>query len=103
MTESEFLATAETIFQTIQTTLDNAQNDFECTHLDAVLEIETEEGRTIILNRHQPTQELWLAEARGAYHFSFQNGHWRNTRTQTLFAAQLNEVLGEALFDEHAF
>lgn len=103
MTESEFIRLSETIFANIQSRLDAQGLDIESTILDAVLELETADGATIILNRHQPSQEIWLAHTGGAAHFALQNGVWRNTRDGSALASALNALLGEAIFSERDF
>lgn len=103
MTESEFIHKSQAIFKQIQAKLDAHELDIESTILDAVLELETENGDTIILNRHQPSQEIWLAHAAGAAHFALQDGMWRNTRDGEQLSAALNALLGVTVFSEHDF
>jgi CyaY protein len=53
-----------------------------------MLEVEFENGSKMVINRHGPAREIWVAAKSGGFHFSHQGGHWRDTRDGTeLFAA----------------
>ena len=53
-----------------------------------VLEIELHDGSKIIVNRHAPAQELWVAARSGGFHFRWDGRCWRDTRDGSeLFAA----------------
>jgi len=43
----------------------------------------------VIVNRHAPNRELWVAARSGGFHFRAQDGRWRDTRG--------GQELGEAL------
>ena len=95
MTETEFLQHSDTLFAHIENELD--AYDFDCLYSGNVLTIEAENGTQIIVNRHTPNQELWIAAKSGGYHFAYQNGAWLATRDQSEFFAVLNEALSAAL------
>ena len=94
MTETEFIAHSEALFTHIEDSLDCY--DFDCTRAGNVLTIEADDGTQIIVNRHTPNQELWIAAKSGGYHFALRDGEWRSTRDGSSFFAMLNEVLGAA-------
>lgn len=94
MTETEFLQHSEQLFEHIENELDNY--DFDCQFAGNVLTIEAENGTQIIVNRHTPNQELWVAAKSGGYHFAYQDGDWRATRDGRTFFDVLNEVLSAA-------
>lgn len=51
--------------------------------VDGVLQAETEDGRTFILNRHNPLRQVWLSSpVSGAHHYAFDEGRdgWFSTR-----------------------
>jgi len=54
-----------------------------------VLEIECEDGTRLIVNRHVPNREIWVAARSGGFHFRAVDGQWRDTRS--------GEELGTAL------
>ena len=82
MTESEFIRMSEELFEHIEDQID--------------LTIEAEDGTQIIVNRHTPNQELWIAAKSGGYHFAEQNGKWLATRDSRDFYDVLNEALSAA-------
>ncbi len=94
MTETEFLQHSEQLFNHIENTLDNYA--FDCQLSGNVLTIEADDGTQIIVNRHTPNQELWIAAKSGGYHFAYQKGKWLATRDGREFFAVLNEVLSAA-------
>lgn len=50
---------------------------------DGVLQAETEDGKTFILNRHVPLRQVWLSSpVSGAHHYAFDEaaGTWHSTR-----------------------
>lgn len=80
MTESEFIRISEELFEHIEDQIDENGWDFDCQFAGNVLTIEAEDGTQIIVNRHTPNQELWIAAKSGGYHFAEQNGKWLATR-----------------------
>ena len=96
MNETEFLRYSDQLFAHIEDQLDQCGADFDCEHNGNVLTIEADNGTQIIVNRHTPNQELWIAAKSGGYHFALREGEWRSTRDGSSFFAMLNEVLGEA-------
>lgn len=96
MTESEFLQHSDALFNHIEDEIDAGGWAFDCQLSGNVLTIEAEDGAQIIINRHTPNQELWIAAKSGGYHFSEQNGQWLATRDGSEFFAVLNQVLSAA-------
>ncbi|QLI82080.1 iron donor protein CyaY [Chitinibacter fontanus] len=89
MTESEFLTASDAIFAQIEHALDEVDFDVDPLRAGNVLEIEFEDGSKVIVNRHTPNQELWIAAKSGGYHYRQQDGVWRNTRGEGEFFADL--------------
>nr|WP_238480193.1 iron donor protein CyaY [Eikenella glucosivorans] len=96
MTETEFLRYSDQLFAHIEDQLDQCGADFDCEHNGNVLTIEADDGTQIIVNRHTPNQELWIAAKSGGYHFALREGQWCSTRDGSGFFAVLNDVLGAA-------
>lgn len=96
MTESEFLQHSDALFAHIEDQIDEGGWDFDCRFGGNVLTIEAGDGTQIIVNRHTPNQELWIAAKSGGYHFAEQNGRWLATRDGSEFFTVLNEALGAA-------
>jgi CyaY protein len=91
MTESEFTQLADAIFARIENAFDHT--DIECSLTSGVMEIEFEDGSKIIINRHTPNQEIWLAAKSGGFHFSLQNGQWVSKRDDSELFSKLSELV----------
>ncbi|WP_035053293.1 iron donor protein CyaY [Andreprevotia chitinilytica] len=89
MTESEFLDLTDAVFTRIDTALETAGVDAETLLAGNVLEIEFDDGSKIIVNRHVPNKELWIAAKSGGFHYRNVDGTWRNTRDEGEFFADL--------------
>lgn len=96
MTESEFLVHSDRLFAYIEDRIDEQGLDFDCRFVGNVLTIEADDGAQIVVNRHTPNQELWIAAKSGGYHFSLANGAWVAARDGSEFFAVLNEALSAA-------
>jgi CyaY protein len=98
MTESEFLAAAESALGKIEMALeqaaDNTELDVECSRSGNVLEIEfIDNGSKIIVNSQAPMQELWIAAKSGGFHYKRQGDIWINTRDGSEFFAALSTMI----------
>ncbi|HEY9103169.1 iron donor protein CyaY [Chitinimonas sp.] len=93
MTESEFLNASDAVFDRIETVLDDGDFDVDLNRNGNVLEIEFDDGAKIVVNRHVPNQELWLAARAGGFHYRWQDGAWRSTREDGEFFAQLATLI----------
>ena len=94
MTETEFVGHTETLFAHIEAA--SGDYPFDCTRAGNVLTIEADDGTQIVVNRHTPNRELWIAAKSGGYHFAEQDGRWLATRDGREFFSVLNEVLSAA-------
>lgn len=93
MTETEFIHRADAVLHDIGEALDASELDCDWEIADGILTIDLERGK-IILNRHVPNRELWLASsATGAAHYQFDGRIWRDTRG----GVPLRDALSSAL------
>ncbi len=90
MTESEFTRLADAIFARIENALDNTEIDY-CVN-GAVMEIELEDGSKIILNRHAPNREIWLAAKSGGFHYGLQDTLWISSRDGSELFGKLSDL-----------
>jgi CyaY protein len=105
MTESEFIALAdralERIGETLDAALDASDADVDWSLNDGILEIVGEDGGKIIVNRHVPNRELWVAARSGGFHFASSGGRWLDTRgggeLGVALARLVHEQLGVAM------
>lgn len=93
LTDTEFIAAADRTLTAIGEALDRAladsDSDLDWSLVDGILEIECEDASKLIVNRHTPNREIWLAARAGGSHFVARDSAWRDTRT--------GEELGGAL------
>lgn len=96
MTETEFLQHSDELFQYIEDRIDAGGWNIDCQLNGNVLTLETDDGTQIIVNRHTPNQELWIAAKSGGYHFVRQNDLWLSTRDASEFFQVLSQALSTA-------
>ena len=89
LNDTEFEQVATRALQRVEAALEASglDVDFELKE-GGVLEIEFADGSKIIVNRHGAAREIWVAARAGGFHFRFQDGAWRDTRSgEELYAA----------------
>jgi CyaY protein len=95
MTETEFLHQVNDVWSRVESLVDRWATqhdaDIEAMRLGAVLELEFETGKKIVINPQTPMLQIWLASPRGAFHFQWRDGGWRDTRQSTDFWSVLAE------------
>jgi CyaY protein len=91
--ESAFRALTDRVLRVIGTALDAAEGDLDWADNDGVLTIECSDGSRIIVNRHVPNRELWVAAKSGGFHFRSQDGAWRDTRSSEELGVALERLL----------
>jgi CyaY protein len=96
-TDSEFIAAADGTLATIGLALDAAQEtgnaDIDWSLNDGILEIECADGSKLIVNRHLPNREIWVAARSGGFHFRADGGQWRDARGGGELGAVLARLL----------
>lgn len=97
MNETEFLHYSDRIFAHIEDEIEQGGWDLDCQSQGNVLTIEADDGTQIIVNRHTPNQELWIAAKSGGHHFAYKNGQWLSARDNSEFFAVLSDVLSAAV------
>jgi CyaY protein len=101
MTESEFNQLADSVFARIEQAADVAGID--ATLNGNVLELELDDGQKIIVNRHVPTQEIWVAAKSGGFHYAWVGERWFSQRDGSELFGKLTEVTVIAGGDTLAF
>ena len=102
-TDSAFIASADAMLAAIGSALDaaladdrnEADNGTDWRLNDGILEIECADGSKLIVNRHVPNREIWVAARSGGFHFRADGGVWRDTRSGVDLVAQLTRLLRE--------
>ena len=96
MNETEFNTRAEGSLAAISRALEASGVECDCEFKgDGVLELEFEDGSKIIVNRHGPAREIWVAARSGGYHFRFDGERWVNTRDGDELFAALSRIVSE--------
>ena len=99
MDESAFIVAADATLDKIGLALDAAletsDSDLDWSLRDGVLTIECDDGSRVIVNRHVPNREIWVAARSGGFHFRPEAGGWRDTRSGDMLAAKLERLLAE--------
>jgi CyaY protein len=93
MTESEFNKLADAVFARIEHAIDTSDADIDYDSNGTVMEIEFEDGSQIIVNRHVPNREIWLAAKSGGFHYGYQDGEWCSQRDGSELFARLSELV----------
>ncbi|HEV3241114.1 MAG TPA: iron donor protein CyaY [Casimicrobiaceae bacterium] len=91
--ESAFTALTDRVLAVIGTALDASDGDFDWSENDGVLTIECTDGSRVIVNRHLPNRELWVAAKSGGFHFRADGGAWRDSRGGEELGAALERLL----------
>ena len=91
MTDNEFNTLADTVFQRIERALDATDIDYDSNGM--VMEIEFDDGSKVIVNRHVPNREIWLAARSGGFHFSRLNDAWISQREGDELYAKLASLI----------
>lgn len=88
MTETDFLQRAEQTLSAIERAIDATGADIEASRTGNVLTLELADGSKVVVNSQAPTQQMWVAGRSGAFHYSWRDGGWFDTRDGSeLFAA----------------
>jgi CyaY protein len=93
MTESEFNELADAVFQRIELAIDDGDADIDYDSNGTVLEMEFADGSKLIVNRHVPNREIWLAAKSGGFHYALQNERWFSQRDGSELFAKLSELV----------
>lgn len=101
MSESDFLALAETTLTAIERAVDAADTDIEASRAGNVLTLELSNGSKVIVNSQAPMQQLWVAGKSGAFHYARNGNQWIDTRNGSELFASLSRLIsaqgGEAV------
>jgi CyaY protein len=94
MNESEFAALAERALEKLEKALEESgvEADIELKE-GGILELEFANGSKVIINRHGPAREIWVAARSGGYHFRWDGEAWRDTRDGAELFAALSKII----------
>ena len=96
MDERQFEALAGEALRSIERALDQSGVDADIELKEGgVLELEFGNGSKIIVNRHVPNREIWVAARSGGFHFRADGGAWRDARSGGELGGELTRLLRE--------
>jgi CyaY protein len=92
--ESEFAALADSTLERVERALEASGIDADIEARSAgVLQIEFGNGSKMVINRHGPAREIWVAARSGGWHFRWDGAAWRDTRDGTELFAALSKLV----------
>ena len=100
---TEFNETVDALFDQIVETIDESEAADDVELNQGVLEITCIDQSKIIINRHAPTQEIWVAAKSGGYHFRWADGVWLDTRSGEPLSDAISRVVFEQTGQRVAF
>lgn len=95
LTATEFNEMADALFEQIVETIDVADAAEDVELNQGVLEVSCADGSKIIINRHGPNQEIWVAARSGGHHFKWADGAWVDTRSGEMLSDAISRVVRE--------
>lgn len=93
MTENDFNRLADAAFARIEQALDASGTDIDYDSDGTILEMEFKDGSKVIVNRHVPNREIWLAAKSGGFHYTLKDGVWFSQRDGSELFAKLTELV----------
>jgi CyaY protein len=99
LSDSDFILAADrtlaAVGEALDRALDAAEADIDWNLNDGILTIECADGSKLIVNRHVPNREIWVAARAGGYHFRPADGAWRDSRSGGELGASIAALLRE--------
>ncbi|MDG2147923.1 MAG: iron donor protein CyaY [Planctomycetota bacterium] len=87
----------------IVATLDALDHDgFDVDSSDGKVTFEFEDGSVIIANRQSASNQIWLAEPRGGWHFDWSGSDWRCDKRGVELLETLEGLLSEKVSEQIA-
>ena len=94
MNDTEFNNLAENIFQKITAALEKCEADIDFFQTGSgSFTIDFGKAGVIVINSHEPSQEIWVAASKGAYHFRLDGENWCDTRSNESIGAVLTKLI----------
>jgi CyaY protein len=93
MNENEFVALTDRVLRAVGAAIDDSGTDLDWSENDGVLTVECPDGSRLIVNRHTPNREIWVAARSGGFHFRVEGERWRDSRGGEELSAALTRLL----------
>ncbi|MBV32116.1 MAG: iron donor protein CyaY [Porticoccaceae bacterium] len=94
MNEHEFNRMVDELMFNLEEVLDNCDADIDSENSSGMLTLTVESNKSqIILSRQVTSREIWLADITGGFHFTLQEGKWRDTQDNILLEHKLEKAI----------
>jgi CyaY protein len=97
----EFNQKVDDTLSAIEDALDNCEADLDWDAAGGILTIECANGSQVIINRQEPTRQIWVAARAGGFHFDYHGDEdcWKqgDLELMSLLNQSLSEQSGEAV------
>ena len=91
MNETDFHRSVDAVMARIEASLEDSSLD---TDLESgILTVTCPDESRVIVNRQTPNREIWVAARSGGFHFRFEGGEWRDTRSGDELFASVRRVV----------
>jgi len=94
MTDPEFMDRAERLLAAVEASCDRINEDsyadLDNQRVGGMVTLVFRNRSQIVVNLQKPLHEVWLAAQSGGYHYRFEDGAWRDTKSGVEFFAQLS-------------
>lgn len=95
MTERQFFELSDKTFDTIETIVDEDYPEADYEREGNVLTITREDEKSVVINRQEAMEEIWLASPLGGRHFRYEeSGSLIDTRDGKPFEEYLRAAMG---------
>ena len=95
MTDLEYLDRAEALLATVEAECDRINEagdaDIDNQRVGGMVTLVFADQSQIVINLQKPLLEVWLAARSGGYHYRWQDGQWRDTKSGEEFFVRLSE------------
>jgi CyaY protein len=99
MTDPEYQTHAERLLATVESCCDQLNEatdaDIDNQRSGGMVTLTLANRSQLVVNLQKPLHEVWLAAKSGGYHYKFHGAHWRDTKTDAEFWAQLTRCASE--------
>ncbi|QTD44779.1 iron donor protein CyaY [Ottowia testudinis] len=99
MTDLEYLDRAEALLHSVEAQCDRLNDvtdaDIDNQRVGGMITLVFADASQIVINLQKPLQEVWLAARSGGYHFKFDGGAWRDTKSGEEFFTRLSQSASE--------
>ena len=93
MTDSEYLNQAEAALRAVEQACDQLNDhtdlDIDNQRVGGMITLTFADRSQIVINLQPPLHEIWMAARTGGFHYRWQDGAWRDTKTGQEFFSDL--------------